>query len=226
MRLLPYLILAIALTYALTGCGRCCKYGAPVPVAVPPPSAPETLTQLLVDAENSYRASQGQTMLTQGLSCTVQAVSSGVWLSSSSPGYLAGQGVLVVTGTAYAYLMTGAFNQPEVPNGSLSSVLPASLQAMFSSINYKLSCSGQVVVIQDGYYTFDLASDDGSILTLDGAQVANNDGGHTMFDKQGVKLLRAGVHTFSLLYAQSAPSNFGLTLSANGAVLPGSAFYH
>lgn len=221
--MVKYLFIVVLLTIALVGCGKAPRS---ITVAVPAAPAPASETQRLVDAENDYRLSLGQAALTQGLSCTVQAVASGHWLASASPGYNAGQGVLVLSGTSYAYLMTGAFNQSNVSSGSLNSVLPAPLQAMFASINYKLSCTGQVVVTETGYYNFSLASDDGSILTIDGAQVINNDGNHGMNEKTGVKMLRAGVHTFSMQYAQSGGGNFGLLLSANGAIVPGSAFYH
>lgn len=226
--MIKYLLLASMFALAaLTGCGKC-KDGATqtVTVTVPAPPAPESQTQLLVDAENAYRLSLGQTALTQGLSCTVQQVASGQWLSASSPGYNAGQGVLVLSGTSYAYLMTGAFNQADAPSGTLSSVLPAPLQPLFASINYKINCTGQIVNTETGYFNFSLASDDGSILTIDGAQVINNDGNHGITEKQGVKMLRAGVHTFSMQYAQSGGGNLALLLSANGAQVPGSAFYH
>lgn len=222
-----YLILAILFTFAaLTGCGKGPQGEPGVTVQVPAPAAPESVTQQLVDAENEYRLSLGQTALTQGLSCTVQAVASGQWLSSASPGYNAGQGVVVLTGTSYSYLMANAFNQPDAPGGSLNSVLPAPIQPSFASINYRISCTGQIVATETGYYSFSLNSDDGSILTVDGAQVINNDGNHGMTERQGLKMLRAGVHTFSLQYAQTGGGNFGLVLKANGDVVPGSAFYH
>lgn len=224
--MLKYLILSALFTLAaLTGCGKGPK-GDTVVVAVPAPAAPESETQRLVDAENDYRLSLGQSALSQGLSCTVQAVASGQWLSASSPGYNAGQGVVVLSGTSYAYLMTGAFNQANASGGSLNSVLPAPIRSVFASINYKINCTGQIVVTETGYYNFSLASDDGSILTVAGTQVVNNDGNHAIQEKQGLKMLRAGVHTFSLQYAQTGGGNFALLLSANGVQVPGSAFYH
>jgi hypothetical protein len=199
--------------------------GAPGQDYIPPV---ETNVQTLVDSENTWREEQGQTALTSGLSCSVQLLGSGQWLSSSSPGYQAAQGVVtaLAASSSYSFLSTGGFNQPDSAGNLPNSVLPVAIQPLFENQNYKINCSGQLVVTSDGYYGFDLNSDDGSILTIDGTQVINNDGNHGMTDKQGTKLLREGVHTFSLLYAQSGGGNFGLVLQMNGSVLSGSNFYH
>lgn len=197
--------------------------GAPAPTATPVSDV-----QSLVDAENVYREGLGQTALSGGLTCTVQQVSTGQWLSSSSPGYVVAQGVVTAApgSTQYTYLFQTAFNQPDSNGSSVNNLLPTALQPLFLNLNYKISCSGQVVVTQTGYYNFDMNSDDGSILTVDGAQVINNDGNHGMTDKSGTKYLRQGVHTFSLLYAQSGGGNFGLVLNANGSSILGSVWYH
>jgi PA14 domain len=194
---------------------------------VPSPTPTESDVQTIVDDENTNREAQGQAALTAGLGCTVQLMGSGQWLSSASPGYNAGQGVLTALAgsSAYGYLFTNAFNQPDTASG-VNGLLPTGLQNIFVGQNYKISCNGQIVVTTDGYYGFDMNSDDGSILTIDGAQVINNDGNHAMTDKVGTKYLRRAVHTFSLLYAQSGGGNFGLILQANGSVIPGSVFYH
>jgi hypothetical protein len=197
--------------------------GAPAPTPVVTPEQ-DDIDALLQD-ENNYRLIQGQTQLSAGLSCTVQAVSSGSWLSNSSPGYNAGQGVLVLTGTSYPYLYKGSFNQPDGPAGP-NNLLPTAIQPLFLSNNYKISCSGQIVVRDTGYYTFSMASDDGSILTVNGTQVINNDGNHGITEKTGTILLRRGVRSFSILYAQSGGGNFGLTLKANNATISGSYFAH
>jgi hypothetical protein len=187
----------------------------------------ETPLQTLVDAENTYREGLGQTALTAGLSCSVQLVGAGQWLSSSSPGYSAAQGVVTALAgsTNYTYLYLTSFNQPDSASGP-NNEIPVPLQPLFQGQNYKISCSGQYVVADTAYYDFDVNSDDGSILTVDGAQVVNNDGNHAITDKQGTKYLRQGVHTFSLLYAQSGGGNFGLVVKVNGALITGDAWYH
>jgi len=183
------------------------------------------IAKVLAD-ENAYRLSLGQTVLSQGLSCSVQAVASGQWLSSSSPGYNAGQGVIVVTGSSYSFLLTNELNQPDTSGSLPFQILPTALQTMFLNKNLKMVCSGQVVVLETAYYAFDLNSDDGSILTIDGAQVINNDGNHGMTLRSGTKLLRRGVHTFNIQYAQTGSGNQGLVLTANGSTIQTRFFAH
>lgn len=199
----------------------------PAPVdPVLPETAQQEVVDLLLD-ENNYRLSLGQTELSQGLSCSIQLVGTGQWLSSSSPGYVAAQGVVTaLAGSAsYAFLKTDSFNQVNATSGP-NSLIPVALQPLYVGQNYKLSCSGQLVITDTEYYGFDLNSDDGSILTIDGTQVVNDDGNHGMTLKSGTKLLRRGVHTFSLLYAQSGGGAFGLILKSNGSVLNGLYFAH
>lgn len=195
------------------------------PVA-PAPSVTPIQQQIndLVSAENVYRESLGQTELSSGLGCSVQAVSGGQYLSSSSPGYTAAQAI-VVTGPSYAYLLKVGFDQPNSGPGP-NDVIDPSIQGLFLTNNYKISCSGQLVVTEDGYHAFSMSSDDGSILTIDGTQVINNDGSHGITTVNGTKNLRAGVHTFSLLYAQSGAGPFALILNMDGALLPAANLYH
>lgn len=188
------------------------------PAPTPSLSTEDQLIQSLLASENQYREGLGQTELSEGLSCSIQAVSSGQWLSSSSPGYQSSQGTVVLTGSSYAFLLDSVINQPDSSTGS-NNIIPAAIQPLFTGNNYRISCSGQIVVTTTAYYAFDVNSDDGSILTLDGGQVVNNDGNHGMTDKAGTKYLRQGVHTISLLYAQTGAGNFGLVVKANGALI-------
>lgn len=191
------------------------------PAATPPPL---TTVQQLIANQNSYRETLGQDPLTVGMACTVQAIASGTYLSSSSPGYTAAAAI-VLTGTAYPYLLTVGFDQPNSGPGPNSAIDPE-IQSLFVSNNYRISCTGDLVIAEDGYHNFELSSDDGSILTIDGTQVVNNDGAHGVTTLSGTKALQAGVHTFSLLYAQSASGNFALTLNQDGALLPAANLYH
>lgn len=234
------MILTLALISMLTACGegprgRDGATGAPgIPGTpgqdgddyVPPEVTPEQADiDFLLGDENAYRLSLGQTELSSGLSCTVQKIASGQWLSSSSPGYNAGQGIIVVTGTAYSYLFKGIFNQSNSSPGP-NTLLPLAIQPLFLNNNYRITCSGQIVVRETGYYNFELNSDDGSILTINGTQVVNNDGNHGMTAKSGTVLLRRGVRTFALSYAQTGAGNFGLTLKANGSLIDGKYYAH
>lgn len=222
MKLLSVLLLSLC----IVGCGKKTETKTQFVTQYVHDNTPIDNVQRLIDDENEYRLGLGQSALTQGLSCNVQAVSSGQWLSNSSPGYNAGQGVVTVTGTNYTFLLTHEVNQPDALSGSTNMVLPSAIANLFASINYRIGCAGHIVVTETGYYLFDLSSDDGSILTIDNVQVVNNDGSHGITSKQGTRFLREGVHTMNLLYAQTGSGNFALILKANNQVIPGSVFYH
>lgn len=234
-------LLAIILAITVTGCGKgdpgergadgavgavgpAGPQGEPAPT--PTVTAEEQDILNLVSDENDYRLYLGQTELSAGLSCTVQQVASGQWLSSSSPGYNSGQGVVTMTGPTYSYLYKGDFTQANSSGSAQNLLLPAAVRPLFVNVNYRIVCSGQIVVTETGYYDFALNSDDGSILTVDGTQVINNDGNHGMVLKHGTKLLRRGVRTFSLQYAQTGSGNFGLELTASDSPIPSNRYYH
>jgi hypothetical protein len=194
---------------------------APAPVVTP---AQQHIDDVIA-SENAYREGLGETELSVGLSCTVQAISAGQYLSSSSPGYTAAQAI-VLTGPSYAYLLTVGFDQPN-SNPGPNNVIDPSIQPLFLNNNYRIVCSGQMVVNDDGYHSFSMSSDDGAILTVDGTQVINNDGNHGITTMSGTKNLRKDVvHTFSLQYAQSGAGQFALILNMDGVLLPPANLYH
>jgi len=220
------IVFLLAASVFVSACGKSEKTVTVKEYVTTTVAAPRTV-QTLVDEENEYRLSQGQTMLSPGLSCSVQRVASGQWLSNSSPGYNSGQGVVALTGTNYTFLNKTGFNQPDAPGGSVNNIIPSVISSLFVNQNYRISCSGFIVVESDGYASFDLLSDDGSILTVDGTQVINNDGNHSVQLKSGSKLMRRGVKSFSLSYAQTGGGNFALVLSTGGgSAVPGAVFYH
>jgi hexosaminidase len=53
-----------------------------------------------------------------------------------------------------------------------------------------------------GTYTFHLASDDGSSLSLNGVTLIDNDGLHGMREKRSTVVLAKGSHRFILSYFQ------------------------
>jgi hypothetical protein len=232
MKYLSIIILALAMSACARGDkGDIGSPGGQGPTGPQGPAAPvptvdpiQAQINTLVAEENKWRESQGQTELSQGLSCSVQAISAGQYLSSSSPGYTAAQAI-VLAGSSYPFLGSN-FDQPNSGAGPNSVITDPYIQSLFTSNNYRISCLGQLVVLEDGYHGFTMSSDDGSILTIDGAQVINNDANHGVVTVSGTKLLRAGVHTFSLLYAQSGGGNFALVLNMNGSVLPAANLYH
>ncbi len=186
--------------------------------------------------------SEYATQINPGINCTVQQVTTGQWLSASSPGYpspapAAGSasGTLVLAGSARPYTLTGGFNQPSSASGP-NSVVGSEYQYLLTAwVNYKVTCSGFLILTQAGIYDFDVNSDDGAILSLSGlgsSYSLNDDGTHAMTDKATTtgSYLYPGVYSFSLQYAQSGGGNFGLIVSyildSNESVIPGANFYH
>lgn len=60
--------------------------------------------------------------------------------------------------------------------------------------NFGLELSGYVQILQKGQYTFFTASDDGSVLFIDGQKIVDNDGYHGEVEKSGSIQLEAGLH--------------------------------
>ena len=69
--------------------------------------------------------------------------------------------------------------------------------------NIGLIYDGFIEVPADGTYSFYTYSDDGSILSVDGTVVVDNDGLHSREERSGQALLRRGLHKFSLRYFDS-----------------------
>lgn len=220
-------ILVLAILTACAGpMGDTGATGPQGPQGPAAPTPPVTAIQQIVNSENAYRETLGQAPLTPGLACTVQAISAGTYLSSSSPGYTAAQAI-VLTGPSYSYLLSTTINQPNVAGTAGNSLINPEIAPLFLNNNYRIVCTGQLVVTQDGYYGFSTSSDDGSLLYVDGTLVVDNDGAHGIQTVSGTKLLEAAVtHTFSLYYAESAGGNIGMILNMNGSVLPAANLYH
>lgn len=60
--------------------------------------------------------------------------------------------------------------------------------------------SGLINVPEDGVYTFQTRSDDGSVLYIDHELVVNNDGSHAAIPATGFIALKKGVHPYILYY--------------------------
>jgi hexosaminidase len=72
--------------------------------------------------------------------------------------------------------------------------------------DYGVTWEGFIKVPADGLYQFAVDSDDGSALFIDGEQVVDNDGPHTMTQKDGIIALRQGHHRFRLAFFQRGGS--------------------
>lgn len=66
--------------------------------------------------------------------------------------------------------------------------------------NIGLIIKSLINIPETGIYTFRLFSDDGSLLTVDGALVVDNDGAHSPYEKIGQKALEKGLHPVELRY--------------------------
>ena len=60
--------------------------------------------------------------------------------------------------------------------------------------------TGLINVPEDGVYTFQTRSDDGSVLYIDNELVVNNDGSHAAIPATGRIALRKGFHPYKLYY--------------------------
>ncbi len=86
-----------------------------------------------------------------------------------------------------------------------------SLDSMEAREDYGLTFTGYLQIPATGTYTFHLASDDGSRLSLNGTVLIDNDGLHGLREKHASIVLAKGSHRFAIAYFQKK-SDFGLRL--------------
>ncbi|MFN7999120.1 MAG: PA14 domain-containing protein [Bryobacteraceae bacterium] len=67
---------------------------------------------------------------------------------------------------------------------------------------FAIDYTGRFQVSKPGTYRFSLASDDGSVLYVDGKRVIHNDWVHPLIEKAGKVKLRTGVHSIRVSYFQ------------------------
>ena len=67
---------------------------------------------------------------------------------------------------------------------------------------------GYIKIPKDGTYTFSIASDDGSIIWLDGAPAVNNDGGHVARERSNALSLAAGYHAIRIEFFEKEGEEF------------------
>lgn len=226
--------LAVCMLLLLAACGR--PNNGDVYVSQDGPTAPvvsPTLSQdiaSLIADENSYREGLGQTELSSGLSCTLYTITGGQFIQNDATHTPTLTGLSQVA----TFLLTSSINQPNSNVNVGLNVLPAALKANPSYQNLiKLRCTGQLVVTEDGWNNFDLASDDGSVLYVsdnsqgtNNTRVIDNDGNHGIVDKVGQKYLRRGVHSIELDFAQTGAGSQALILKLNGSLLDPMYLFH
>jgi hexosaminidase len=69
---------------------------------------------------------------------------------------------------------------------------------------YGLAFAGYLWVPDDGIFELMLVSDDGSVLSVGGEVVVDNDGFHSETEKRGMVALAAGVHPLTVRYMQGS----------------------
>jgi hypothetical protein len=70
--------------------------------------------------------------------------------------------------------------------------------------NFGIHFEGKIKIPKDGSYEFILASDDGSLLFIDGKKIVDNDGLHGKVRKNGKVNLKAGMHAIRVGYIEAA----------------------
>ena len=205
----------LALIVVACGCKHEVVYkpvNVPGPVVIKPPPAVElTDIQKIVAEKNDYRVKAGQLPLTPGLTCTLH-VTSDPDLTHALPS------------AANTFTLLGSFNQPAAPVTDGLNTIPLALRPLYIN-GFVQRCQGQLVITESGYYSFELTSDDASMLYIDGSLVISNNGAHGPTLVVGSKLLERGVHTFKLDFSQSGGGTEELLLTSDGVVIPAENFY-
>jgi len=97
-------------------------------------------------------------------------------------------------------------------------------------VDFGVTFDGYVNVPSDGYYRFEVESDDGALLKIGDSVVVDNDGNHPPRLLTGHVPLRQGFHRFTLRYFQSSGGKVLGVRWANGEgelqPLAGSFLYH
>ena len=223
---MKHVLFAVVVALSLSACGKGATgdagaqgpqgpQGPAAPVPTPPAVTPleQEVAKLLAD-ENEYRLGLGQTMLSTGLSCTLQTFTGGDRIQASIAGHNTLQGLTTVG----SFLLTSPMNQQDSPISDGNSVLPAGIRSVYKNM-YLLRCQGQLVVTQSGNVLIDITSDDGSVVYVDGSKLIDNDNNHGSTTVAGMKYLRKGVHSFRLDYAQSGGGSQSLVLRMNGELM-------
>ena len=220
---LTALLAIIASASLITACGSdTSRVQSPTSPAAAP-AAPVTLptadqleqTEMneMVTEQNQYRDLVGQTPLTQGLMCNLWSVAVG------TPSIARAN----FNDFRASFNMHGVFDQDSLNTSAGLNIIPAGIRTQYLNW-YILKCSGMLIVTSPGYYKFDLASDDGSILTIDSGLI-NNDGIHATITMSGTRLLQKGFHYFELDYMQGSGSR-QLQLYSGGSPVPAAHFFH
>ena len=190
------------------------------------PGVPDNILTL-VQSYNEYLYSIGNDPIQPGLKCTLYTVPNMPATPCILAADIAGCTQLSTT-TGYAsvqsFTYVGTIDQPNQAGTAGFNILPSALSSLYST-NYALTCTGYFVNVDYNTHEFDVSSDDGSLLYINGSLVVQNDGEHGIADVKGEKYLEAQVYSFQLNYFQG-PGNVALIVNMDGNLLPAANLYH
>ena len=81
---------------------------------------------------------------------------------------------------------------------------------------FGIDYTGRFWVEKPGDYSFELVSDDGSKLYVDGQVVVDNDGAHVVTTRDGEVTLKGGIHSIRVSYFQGRRFRLALILKVKG----------
>ena len=219
------LLVLSALGLALASCGKNGSDGVDGKNFVPAPTPPVVHDEVqedidsIISLKNKYRVQVGQNPLTTGIMCQVFTFTSGDRLQASIAGHNTFAGLVSVGYFEYK----GSFNQPDSSSALGNNVMPEPFKSLYKN-NYKISCQGQIVIRDSGYYKFETSTDDASLLYIDGGLLVDNDNAHGVNTLSNMKLLERGVHSFRFDYAQ-VNGNQALVIKMNEELIDSRLYY-
>ena len=183
----------------------------------PNPTPSPDVVQMIVDNYNEYlvRCTLYNVINMPAIPCLLSSSITGCTQLSTTIGYT----------NVGSWTYVGSFNQVSVPSSEGFNVLPTALQKIYEN-NFAVTCTGYFVNPDYNYHEFDVDSDDGSLLYINGGNpIVNNDGQHAITDVASEKYLQAQVYSFQLNYFQDQ-GNVGLIVNEDGNLLLASQLYH
>lgn len=195
-----------------------------VTVESPPKVEPPTKLEDLVQDYNDWRFAQGLSPITPGLNCSLYNLSPVPAPAGPPSWYQPSVFPAALPSAAASFSYIGEFNQEPIGSAQGINILPHALQTQYTQW-YAIRCTGNIVVVESKYYSYELTSDDASLLYIDNVKVVDNDGNHGTQLRSGTRLLQKGVHTFRLDYMSGPGGGQSLILTSEGILVPEESFW-
>ena len=176
-----------------------------------------------VDGDDGQDGNDGEDALQSGLICNVHDLSS--W-----------SGITDITDEFINNPPVGEFIMDDVSVGNTQAIngfpgMPASIQSQVGTDGYALDCYGYLATPTSGDYDFDLLSDDGVFMAVDGQTVISDPSLHApSTDSNSARLLK-GMNRINIMYYQGPHSQIALRLKWSGPnhasqVIPSAYYFH